>query len=600
MTTISHPLHSPIKSPGVLRFGGPTLPRTGLIWYAKAPGLVDSIGLSSGPPQPGRGYTCAGGEWIDLPHLTGSETITSKQGTATATLWPGQIALGAGTIWDIQVSDGSHFPCAEGAGLAVINTNDPTESGIISSNAVHAEFSDGTGYNLNIDGFSDRENCAAYSSTLTGAAWVKNAGTVTQSGDYWLVAPQSGFWLIENNMSGLESGEIYTIRVTLKCVTDPERTLIDILDSGYSSIASSEYQNFPSINIDSVLSVDCTAPANGIIHARLSKANDATTRLVKSIHVCKKIGRGIYANGDSTCQGSFGPVSISAYTSHSHLLAQLLNCDIANNSTGGETLAQILTDMQTDLASTTYPIGVVGGGYNSIIGQASSPVAAMLSIASDIIDLGIAQCSVFVMTSVNSYSLSGDERTWAIAYNSGLSSLCGSKGAVFVDVETVLSANEAIIASMYTLDTMHYNEYGAQEVAELIESLITVPSDLPTFQYIETQKYPAFGPQPAASATLDCFGNSLQYPGPIKLSIQGPDGAYYWPSDPRTLARTGVDNAVYDASGVGKTFATKAMALAAMATLADDTYLFAGAKAAALYSVDMSAQADRIKRIVGD
>jgi len=37
---------SPFQSPVAGRHGGNTLPRTGLIFYAKAPGLTDSIGLS--------------------------------------------------------------------------------------------------------------------------------------------------------------------------------------------------------------------------------------------------------------------------------------------------------------------------------------------------------------------------------------------------------------------------------------------------------------------------------------------------------------------------------------------------------------------------
>lgn len=85
--------------------------------------------------------------------------------------------------------------------------------------------------------------------------------------------------------------------------------------------------------------------------------------------------------------------------------------------------------------------------------------------------------------------------------------------------------------------------------------------------------------------------------GRVKYSLKADNS---WPSAPAIIERSGVDNAVYDAAGAGKTFATPALALAGMATVADDTYLFAGTKQAVLYSTDMSEQAVRIKRAVGD
>ena len=88
--------------------------------------------------------------------------------------------------------------------------------------------------------------------------------------------------------------------------------------------------------------------------------------------------------------------------------------------------------------------------------------------------------------------------------------------------------------------------------------------------------------------------------GRVKYSLLGVDGAYYWPSAPDIIAVTGVDNAVYNADGSGKTFTTQALALAALASLADDEYLFGGIKAAVLYLVSMLAKAAAIKRAVGD
>lgn len=98
--------------------------------------------------------------------------------------------------------------------------------------------------------------------------------------------------------------------------------------------------------------------------------------------------------------------------------------------------------------------------------------------------------------------------------------------------------------------------------------------------------------------SLPGFG-SLQYPGRVKYNLQG-SGPYYWPSGPEIIAILGVDNAIYDAAGNGIEFATVELARAALDSLADDIYLFAGPKGEALYSVDTSDKADKINRYLGN
>lgn len=92
-------------------------------------------------------------------------------------------------------------------------------------------------------------------------------------------------------------------------------------------------------------------------------------------------------------------------------------------------------------------------------------------------------------------------------------------------------------------------------------------------------------------ASIDDYTRSL---------IESSPGVFEWRTDPKLIAVIGLNNAVYNADATAKTFASRDLALAALATLADDTYLFVGTKAAALFSVDMSAEAVQIKRYVGD
>lgn len=93
------------------------------------------------------------------------------------------------------------------------------------------------------------------------------------------------------------------------------------------------------------------------------------------------------------------------------------------------------------------------------------------------------------------------------------------------------------------------------------------------------------------------INSRLQYPGRVKYSLLDPP---QWPSSPEIIARVGVDNAVYADDGVGVVFDSNTLALAAMSGLADDTYLFCGVKGCLLYKSDVSSNAAKIKRYVGD
>jgi hypothetical protein len=76
-------------------------------------------------------------DYIDASHLSGSETVLSSGGTSTPTIIAGQIDFTAGTCWDLVLSDGTHYPLAEGAGATVYdvsgNDNHSTATNITES-----------------------------------------------------------------------------------------------------------------------------------------------------------------------------------------------------------------------------------------------------------------------------------------------------------------------------------------------------------------------------------------------------------------------------------------------------------------------------------
>jgi len=76
-----------------------------------------------------------GTAYLAIGSLTGSETVTSSEGTSTPTISAGRIDFTAGTCWNLLLSNGSKYIIAEGAGTTVYD---------VTSNAVHATLTSAT------------------------------------------------------------------------------------------------------------------------------------------------------------------------------------------------------------------------------------------------------------------------------------------------------------------------------------------------------------------------------------------------------------------------------------------------------------------------
>jgi lysophospholipase L1-like esterase len=252
---------------------------------------------------------------------------------------------------------------------------------------------------------------------------------------------------------------------------------------------------------------------------------------------------------------------------------------IVNAGVGGEKIADGLARIQT-IIDLVPDICVVGFGINDLTGN--TILSAMQSGTQSIIDALVTADITPVILTVspwkgNSFWLA-DRQTDTDNFNAWLK----TRGHAVVDSYALLedpNNPDALQARFEHTDHLHLISAGYAALGRLIDNSLPVPLQ---------------------TLVTDINKDALQYNGPLKLSIQGVDGAYFWPSSPKILLRTGVDNAVYNADGTGKEFASKAFALAALASLADDTYLFGGTKGAALYSVDMSSKAAKIKNILAD
>jgi Calcineurin-like phosphoesterase len=97
------------------------IPRADLLYYAKAPGMVDTIGESTYIiDRSGHGnnievsgycptFDGTNGQYISVPHITGAETVVSKKGSATPTISAGKIDVSSGTLGYVLLSDGTEL-----------------------------------------------------------------------------------------------------------------------------------------------------------------------------------------------------------------------------------------------------------------------------------------------------------------------------------------------------------------------------------------------------------------------------------------------------------------------------------------------------------
>lgn len=84
----------------------------------------DDKGVSTRAPVPPGYYQVKMGDAILIPRLLGTEEVVSKGGTAEISISRGQIKVESdGTLWDIKLNNGSHYPCAEGVGLVCFDAS---------------------------------------------------------------------------------------------------------------------------------------------------------------------------------------------------------------------------------------------------------------------------------------------------------------------------------------------------------------------------------------------------------------------------------------------------------------------------------------------
>jgi hypothetical protein len=145
--------------------------------------MVDSIGLREGEVFAGRCYNFDGvDDYIASAYLLGSETVISYDGDAIPTISVGRLDITTGLIYNILLSDGTHYKCDEGGGTTAFDSSGNGNHGTI-TNATLSTFHTtdiGVSYSwLNQVGYSEGVNLLRYSNDFSKSEWIKSNVTIS-------------------------------------------------------------------------------------------------------------------------------------------------------------------------------------------------------------------------------------------------------------------------------------------------------------------------------------------------------------------------------------------------------------------------------------
>lgn len=133
--------------------------------------LVSKVGETDGPVQPGRGYSLDSTIHIAITGLLETDVISVDTGSYTPTFFNEGLNIAANeTAWGVTITRSDvaigYYPCAEGSGTIAFNTligqDGALPHGTISDDGVHVELADGTGFDLNLAGFTVADGGTMY------------------------------------------------------------------------------------------------------------------------------------------------------------------------------------------------------------------------------------------------------------------------------------------------------------------------------------------------------------------------------------------------------------------------------------------------------
>jgi len=237
--------------------------------------------------------------------------------------------------------------------------------------------------------------------------------------------------------------------------------------------------------------------------------------------------------------------------------------NVVNAGIGGNTTDLVLERLQPDVLSFSPSVVTMIVGINDV--KNDREYSRVRDNIEEIIDTTLATGALFVIgtiTPFKGHALWTEQRQIDLeAHNQWIHTTYDANPSVaVVDMYDALedpSNPQYLLPAYDSGDTIHPSMAGAMYIANLFEQAL-----------------------PSPRGAVDTNNELILDSGRVKYSLLDPP---QWPSVLDIIEVTGVDNAVYNADGTGKEFATQALALAAMVSLADGSQLIGGVSGAGLW-----------------
>lgn len=226
-----------------------------------------------------------------------------------------------------------------------------------------------------------------------------------------------------------------------------------------------------------------------------------STVMWRKLQIAKNPGKTLYSTGDSITAFSLNPdITVDGTTNYTSIYEYDHHIVADNAGVSSAPLADIYARMQTDLASTTYPVIFIEGGINDIV-QFSVPLETMKTTMTDMINYAKTKADlvvVFGLPPTNSEVV--EEKEQMVAYDAWLEPKAAELGVQFFSMNDVLGDGHGdwgfgMNPLYYIGDNIHPTPLGHMALANALSAQVALPSSAKLInRYIKTDPTCVGGP----------------------------------------------------------------------------------------------------------